>query len=67
MRLYDALWALAAADLRTSLENREFGHVLAATSRTASKDTHASTARSQSATSKNEDQRMAVVRRWRTT
>ena len=33
MRLYDALWALAAADLKTSLENREFGHVSAATTR----------------------------------
>jgi len=67
MRLYDALWALAAADLRTSLENREFGHVLAATTHVTSQEAHGSTSRSQSATSKNEDQRMAIVRSSRTT
>jgi hypothetical protein len=31
MRLYDALWTLAAADLKASLENRAFGKVSAAT------------------------------------
>jgi hypothetical protein len=33
MRLYDALWKLAAADLRSSLENKECGKLSAATPR----------------------------------
>jgi hypothetical protein len=31
MRLYDALWVMAAADLKSSPEKREFGHALAVT------------------------------------
>jgi hypothetical protein len=33
MRLYDALWSLAAADLKANLENKEFLNMVAATSK----------------------------------